>query len=69
MPLTTWKIFVRRADQAGYHYVATHQRGRAPGVGEHIERAVDGRTIKWTVSEIIEDHLSRSGFRLSLRLE
>src|ERR1019366_5741465 len=41
MPITTWKIMVRRAHQAGYHYVATHQRGRAPSVGEQIELAVD----------------------------
>jgi hypothetical protein len=61
MPLTTWKIFVRRADQPGYHYVATHQRGRVPEVGEHIERAAADRTIKWTISEIFHDHSSRGG--------
>ena len=61
MPLTTWKILLRRADQAGYHYVATYQRGREPVVGEHIERTVGDRTIKWTISEIFKDHSSRQG--------
>ena len=61
MPLTTWKILLRRADQAGYHYVATSQRGREPVVGEHIERTVGERTIKWTISEIFKDHSSRQG--------
>jgi hypothetical protein len=55
MPLTTWKILLSRADQAGYHYVATHQRGRAPIVGEQIERTVGERTVKWTISEIFKD--------------
>jgi hypothetical protein len=61
MPLTTWKILLRRADQAGYHYVATFQRGREPEAGEHIERTVGDRTIKWTISEIFKDHSSRQG--------
>jgi hypothetical protein len=61
MPLTTWKILLRRADQASYHYVATIQRGREPEVGEHIERTVGARTIKWTISEIFKDHSSQQG--------
>jgi hypothetical protein len=61
MPLTTWKILLRRAGQAGYHYVATYQRGREPVLGEHIERTVGDRTIKWTISEISKDHSSRQG--------
>jgi hypothetical protein len=61
MPLSTWKILLRRADQASYHYVATYQRGREPVVGEHIERSVGERTIKWTISEIFKDHSSRQG--------
>jgi hypothetical protein len=61
MPLTTWKIMLRRVDQQGYHYVAAHQKGRAPIVGEHIELVVDGRTINWTVVEIFKDHSTRQG--------
>jgi hypothetical protein len=61
MPLTTWKILLRRAEQAGYHYVATFQRGRAPIVGEHIERTVGERTIKWTISEIFKGPSSIAG--------
>jgi hypothetical protein len=59
MPLTTWKTLLRRADQVGYHYVATFQRGREPEVGAHIERTVGDRTIKWTISEIFKDRSSR----------
>jgi hypothetical protein len=61
MPITTWKIMLRRAGQAGYHYVATDQRGRAPSVGEQIELVVDGRTVKWTIAEIFRDHSTREG--------
>lgn len=61
MPITTWKIMVRRANQAGYHYVATHQKGRAPSVGEQIELAVEGRTVKWTIAEIFKDHSTKDG--------
>jgi hypothetical protein len=61
MPITTWKIMVRRAHQAGYHYVATHQKGRAPSVGEQIELAVEGRKLTWTVTEIFKDHSARAG--------
>lgn len=48
MPLATWKIMLQRADQAGYHYVATQQRGRAPVEGEQIDHVVEGRKVKWT---------------------
>jgi hypothetical protein len=61
MPITTWKTMVRRAHQAGYHYVVTHQRGRAPSVGEQIEFAVEGRELKWTVAEIFKDHSAMAG--------
>ena len=39
----------------------TYQRGREPVVGEHIERTVDERTIKWTISEISKDPSSIAG--------
>jgi hypothetical protein len=62
MPITTWKIMVRRVHQAGYHYVATHQRGRAPTVGEQIDLAVEGRKqLQWTVAEIFKDHSAMGG--------
>jgi hypothetical protein len=61
MPITTWKIMVRRAHQAGYHYVATHQKGRPPSLGEQIEVAADGRRVTWTVTEIFKDHSARAG--------
>jgi hypothetical protein len=61
MPLTTWKIPLRRVNQAGYHYVTTYQRGRAPIVGEKIERKVGEQTIKWTISEIFKEASSRPG--------
>jgi hypothetical protein len=32
MPIVTWKIMLRRANQDGYHYLATEQRGWAPSV-------------------------------------
>jgi hypothetical protein len=59
MPITTWKILVRRADQEGYHYATTLQKGYAPSVGEEVELAVDER-IKWTVAEIFKDHFTRA---------
>jgi hypothetical protein len=61
MPWATWKIMLRRANQAGYNYVATHQKARAPMVGEQIQLVADGRTINWTVAEIIKDHTTRAG--------
>jgi hypothetical protein len=64
MPLTTWKIMVRRAEQARYHYVATHQKGRPPAVGEQIELVVEGQTITWTIAEISKDHSTREGIEV-----
>jgi hypothetical protein len=61
MPIATWKIMVRRNDQAGYHYVATHQKGRDPTVGEEIELVDNERTVKWTVAEIFKEHSTRAG--------
>jgi hypothetical protein len=46
---------------SGLSLRATFQRGREPEVGEHIERTVGARTIKWTISEIFKDHSSRQG--------
>ena len=61
MPIVTWKIMLRRANQAGYSYVATHQKARAPSVGEQIQLVAEGRTINWTVAEINKDHTTRAG--------
>jgi hypothetical protein len=61
MPTIMWKIMLRRAEQAGYHYVATHQGRRAPSLGEQIELVVAGCSVKWSIAEIFKDHLSREG--------
>jgi hypothetical protein len=61
MPMATWKIMLRRANQDGYNYVATQQRARAPSVGEQIQVVASGRTINWTIAEIIKDHTTRAG--------
>ena len=61
MPITTWKIMLRRSGQQGYHYTATYQKGRAPIVGEQIESVADGRAIIWIVAEIFKDHSTRGG--------
>jgi len=52
---------LRRAGQQGYHYVSTHQKGRAPIVGEQLESMADGRAINWTVAEIFKDHSTKAG--------
>jgi hypothetical protein len=59
MPLVTWKIMLRRANQEGYHYLTTQQRGWAPTVGEEVKLAVDGRMVKWTIVEILKDNSLR----------
>lgn len=61
MPIVTWKIMLRRANQEGYHYLATEQRGWAPIVGEQVKLVVEGRTVKWTIVEIFKDHSTRGG--------
>jgi hypothetical protein len=61
MPIVTWKIMLRRANQEGYHYLATEQKGWAPSVGEQVKLVVEGRTVKWTIAEIFKDHSTREG--------
>jgi hypothetical protein len=61
MPIVTWKIMLRRENQVGYHYLATEQKGWAPGVGEQVKLVVEGRTVKWTIAEIFKDHSTREG--------
>jgi ABC-type polar amino acid transport system ATPase subunit len=61
MPITTWKIMLRRAGQAGYHYVSTHQRGWAPSVGEQVEFIVEGKTVKMTIAETFKDRSTKEG--------
>jgi hypothetical protein len=46
MPVTTWKIMARRAEKPTINYLATHQRGRAPAVGEELELVVEKRLVK-----------------------
>jgi hypothetical protein len=55
MPITSWKVMLRRAGQEGYHYLTTQQRGWAPRVGEETKLVVEGRTVKWTIVEAIKD--------------
>jgi hypothetical protein len=69
MPVTTWKIMARRADEADYHYVATHQRGRAPAVGEELELVVEKRLVKWTIAEISKDRSTRGVDVFTVRVD
>jgi hypothetical protein len=69
MPVTTWKVMVRRADEANHHYVATHQRGRAPTVGEELELVVDKRMVKWTIAEISRDPSTRGVDVFTVRVD
>ena len=61
MPIATWKIMARLANQAGYHYAATEQKGWAPSVGEKIKVVVAGQTTWCVVAEISKDHSTRNG--------
>jgi hypothetical protein len=62
MLIATWKIMVRRAHPAGYHYVSQRIKEDARRVwGKQIELAVEGRRLKWTVAEISKDHSARAG--------
>src|SRR5215469_15742885 len=73
MPITSWKIMVRRAEQAGYHYSATHKRGRysathkrgrAPSVGESIDLSIGEHQMRFTVTEVFKQHLAKDGFEV-----
>jgi hypothetical protein len=61
MPITTWKIMLRRAGQAGYHYVSTHKKGWAPSVGEQVQFIVEGKTVKLTIAETFKDRSTKEG--------
>jgi hypothetical protein len=61
MPIVTWKIMLRRANQDGHHYLATEQRGWVPVLGEQVKLVVEGRTVKWTIVDIFKDHSTREG--------
>jgi hypothetical protein len=55
---------VRRAGQAGYHYSATHENGRAPSVGERIDLVTGGCLVRFAVTEVFKDRLVRGGIEL-----
>lgn len=61
MPIVTWKIMLRRANQVGYHYLATEQKGWTPSVGEQVKLVVEERMVTWTIAEIFKDHSTREG--------
>jgi hypothetical protein len=61
MPIVTWKIMLRRANQVGYHYLATEQKGWAPSVGEQVKLVVEERMVTRTIAEIFKDHSTREG--------
>jgi hypothetical protein len=61
MPFTTWKIMARRTGQAGYHYLATLQKGRAPSVGEQIEFVADDCMVRCAVTEVFKERSARAG--------
>ena len=60
MPMTTWKIMLRRAGQAGYHYTGTQQVARAPIIGDEGKATVDGQEIRWKATEVYKDLTPRS---------
>jgi hypothetical protein len=60
MPITTWKIMLRRANQQGYHYLTTEQKGWAPSVGEQGKVVANGQKVKWTIVEVFRDPTMRT---------
>ena len=61
MPLATWKVLLRRADQAGYHYVTTLHKASEPIAGEEIPLVVGGQSVRGTVIEVRKDFSTRAG--------
>jgi hypothetical protein len=55
MPITTWKILLRRADQAGYTYVKTLYQGRNTTEGEEIELHIKDKSVRGKVTEARKD--------------
>jgi hypothetical protein len=61
MPLSTWKVLLKRSDQIGYHYVTTLHRASEPTVSEDIELIIDSQQVRGTVIEVHKEFSSRSG--------
>jgi hypothetical protein len=61
MPLSTWKVLLKRSDQIGYHYVTTLHRASEPTVSEDIQLIIDSQRVRGTVIEVHKEFSSRSG--------
>jgi hypothetical protein len=61
MPLSTWKVLLRRSEQVGYHYVTTLHRAFEPTVGERIPLLVDGQTVLGTAIDVRKEFSTRAG--------
>jgi hypothetical protein len=59
MPITTWKILLRRADQTGYRYVKTLYQGREPTKGEEIDLRINDKSVRGKVTEARKDVAGR----------
>ena len=60
MPLSTWKVLLKRRDQIGYHYVTTLHRASEPTVSEDIELIIDSQRVGGIVIEVHKEFSSRS---------
>ena len=61
MTLTTWKVLLRRSDQAGYHYVTTLHRASEPTASENIHLLIGGHSVHGTVIDVRKDFSTRAG--------
>jgi hypothetical protein len=61
MPIVSWKVMLRRANQEDYHYSATEQRDGLPSWGSKSSLLSRGRRSNGPIVEIFKDHSTRQG--------
>jgi hypothetical protein len=61
MPLTNWKVLLKRVDQAEHQYATILHRTSVPTEAEELHLRLEGRRLTCVIVDVHKDFVTRSG--------
>jgi hypothetical protein len=61
MPLTNWKVLLKRLDQVEHQYATTLHRTSVPNETEEVDLRLEGQRVRCLITDVHKDFITRAG--------
>jgi hypothetical protein len=61
MPLTNWKVLLKRLDQVEHQYATTLHRTSVPNETEEVHLRLKGQRVMCLITDVHKDFITRAG--------